>query len=48
MDEAIRLIQGFQYADKHGEVCPANWKPGDATIKPDQSEKMEYFSKAGL
>ena len=48
VDEAIRLIQGFQYADKHGEVCPANWKPGDATIKPDQSEKMEYFSKAGL
>ena len=48
MDEAIRLIQGFQYADKHGEVCPANWKPGDATIKPSQSEKMEYFSKAGL
>ena len=48
VDEAIRLIQGFQYADKHGEVCPANWKPGDATIKPSQSEKMEYFSKAGL
>lgn len=48
VDEAIRLIQGFQYADKHGEVCPANWKPGDATIKPDQSQKMEYFGKAGL
>jgi len=42
--EALRLIQGFQYADKHGEVCPANWKPGDKTIKPDQIKKNEYFS----
>ena len=44
--EAIRLIQGFQHADKHGEVCPANWKPGDKTIKPDQIKKNEFFSKA--
>lgn len=35
VEETLRLIQGFQFADKHGEVCPANWKPGDATIKPD-------------
>ena len=35
VDETLRLIQGFQWSDKHGEVCPANWKPGQATIKPD-------------
>ena len=35
VDEAIRTIKGFQWADKHGEVCPANWQPGDKTIKPD-------------
>lgn len=35
VDDALRLIQGFQYSDKHGEVCPAGWKPGDKTIKPD-------------
>lgn len=22
VDEALRLIQAFQFADKHGEVCP--------------------------
>jgi len=44
VDDALRLIKGFQHADKHGEVCPANWKPGDKTIKPDQIKKMEYFS----
>ena len=35
VDEALRLIEAFQFADKNGEVCPANWKPGDKTIKPD-------------
>jgi alkyl hydroperoxide reductase subunit AhpC len=27
-------------------VCPANWKPGKATIIPDQDEKKKYFSEA--
>lgn len=46
VDDALRLIQGFQYSDKHGEVCPAGWKPGDKTIKPDQDAKKEFFSQA--
>ena len=25
VDEALRLIKAFQYVEKHGEVCPANW-----------------------
>ena len=25
VDEAIRLIKAFEFADEHGEVCPANW-----------------------
>jgi hypothetical protein len=33
VDEVLRLVQAFQYTDKHGEVCPAGWKPGAATIK---------------
>jgi len=45
VDETIRLIKAFQYSDLHGEVCPANWKPGESTIKPDQDEKQEYFKK---
>ncbi|RUS26235.1 thioredoxin-like protein [Jimgerdemannia flammicorona] len=28
-----------------GEVCPANWHKGDATIKPNHKESHEYFSK---
>lgn len=47
VDEALRLVKAFQYTDKHGEVCPANWTPGADTIKPDPKKATEYFSKAG-
>lgn len=45
VDETLRLVQAFQYTDKHGEVCPANWKPGAATIVPDPEKASKYFSK---
>ncbi|KAJ8735152.1 hypothetical protein PYW08_014402 [Mythimna loreyi] len=46
VEETLRLVQAFQYTDKHGEVCPANWKPGSKTIKPDTKAAQEYFSDA--
>ncbi|XP_047699793.1 peroxiredoxin-4 isoform X2 [Prionailurus viverrinus] len=39
VDETLRLVQAFQYTDKHGEVCPAGWKPGSDTIKPEDVMK---------
>jgi peroxiredoxin (alkyl hydroperoxide reductase subunit C) len=45
--EALRLIKAFQYTDKHGEVCPADWDEGADTIKPGVAESKEYFSKHG-
>lgn len=45
VDETLRLVQAFQYTDKHGEVCPAGWKPGADTIVPDPKEKLSYFQK---
>lgn len=44
VDETYRLIQAFQHADKHGVVCPANWKPGSKTIIPDQEKMSDYFA----
>ena len=32
VDETLRLVQAFQYTDEHGEVCPANWEPGQDTV----------------
>ncbi|CAF2067728.1 unnamed protein product [Rotaria magnacalcarata] len=43
VDETLRLVQAFQFTDKYGEVCPANWKPGKKTINPDVSKCKEYF-----
>ncbi|KAK7479877.1 hypothetical protein BaRGS_00028867 [Batillaria attramentaria] len=47
VDETIRLVEAFQFTDKHGEVCPANWNPSSnpATIKPNPSQAKEYFEK---
>ncbi|XP_070563621.1 peroxiredoxin-like [Ptychodera flava] len=45
VDETLRLVQAFQFTDKHGEVCPAGWKPGSDTIKPDVKKSKEFFSK---
>lgn len=46
VDETLRLLQAFKFVDEHGEVCPANWKPGSLTIKPDTEKSKEYFAKA--
>jgi len=38
-------LQGYQFVAAHGEVCPANWKPGKDTIKPNRTASMEFFAK---
>jgi len=45
VDETLRLIKAFQFVEKHGEVCPANWTPDSPTIKPDPKGSLEYFDK---
>jgi len=45
VDEVLRLVQGYQFTDEHGEVCPANWRPGKKTMKPTPTESKEYFAE---
>ncbi len=47
VDETLRLVKAFQYVEKHGEVCPADWneKTKSATIKPSPKDSLEYFKK---
>jgi len=47
VDETLRVIEAFQFVEKHGEVCPANWKPGSDTIKPDPDGSKKYFQSHG-
>ncbi|CAF0843986.1 unnamed protein product [Didymodactylos carnosus] len=47
VDETLRLIRAYQFVEKHGEVCPANWDQtkNPQTIKPDPIKSKEYFQK---
>jgi peroxiredoxin (alkyl hydroperoxide reductase subunit C) len=47
VDEALRLIDAFQFTDKYGEVCPANWNPGMDTIKATPEGIKEFHSRNG-
>jgi alkyl hydroperoxide reductase subunit AhpC len=44
IDEAIRMIDALHFFEQHGEVCPANWKPGSMTI--DTKNASKYFRSA--
>jgi len=43
VDEAIRVLDALQHFERHGEVCPANWRPGEKTMKPDPKAALKYF-----
>mgnify|MGYP003572674982 CR=1 FL=1 len=47
VDEALRVVDALQFVEEHGEVCPANWNPGDDTMKPDPEGSKEFFNKSG-
>ncbi|HZX35175.1 MAG TPA: peroxiredoxin [Thermodesulfobacteriota bacterium] len=42
VDEMLRVIDAVQFNEKHGEVCPANWKKGSKGMKPTQKGLLEY------
>jgi len=45
VDEAVRMVKALQYFETNGEVCPANWKEGDLTIKANPKDSQEFFGK---
>ncbi|KAI0531089.1 hypothetical protein KFK09_000641 [Dendrobium nobile] len=45
VDETLRTLQALQYVQENpDEVCPAGWKPGDKSMKPDPKRSKEYFA----
>jgi alkyl hydroperoxide reductase subunit AhpC len=46
VDEALRTLQAVQFVAEHGEVCPANWTPGGATMIADPEKSLDYFESA--
>lgn len=43
VDEAIRMVDALTHFEKNGEVCPANWKPGDKAMKAGVEDSKEFF-----
>ncbi len=45
VDEALRVLDALQFNEKHGEVCPANWREGEEAMKPTAAGVAEYLAK---
>jgi peroxiredoxin (alkyl hydroperoxide reductase subunit C) len=45
VDEALRVLSALQFVEKHGEVCPANWKEGDDAMTPTADGVASYLAK---
>jgi peroxiredoxin (alkyl hydroperoxide reductase subunit C) len=45
VDEALRMVDALIFYEKHGEVCPANWKSGAKAMKPTEKGLADFFAK---
>jgi len=45
VDEALRMVDALQFFEENGEVCPADWKKGDAALKDTHEGIAEYLSQ---
>jgi len=44
VDEALRMLDALIFYETHGEVCPANWKAGDKSMKATREGVESYFT----
>jgi len=44
VDEALRVLDALQFTEQHGEVCPANWREGEDSMKPTAEGVAEYLA----
>jgi peroxiredoxin 2/4 len=45
VDEALRLLDALQFFETYGDVCPADWHPGEEAIKPTHEGISAYLAK---
>jgi peroxiredoxin (alkyl hydroperoxide reductase subunit C) len=45
VDEALRVLDALQFTERHGEVCPANWREGEEAMKPTADGVASYLAK---
>jgi len=42
--EALRMVDALQFFEENGEVCPADWKPGEDAMEPTADGIANYLS----
>jgi peroxiredoxin 2/4 len=42
--EAMRVLDALQFHEKHGEVCPANWREGEEGMKATRDGVAKYLA----
>ena len=45
VDEALRMVDALKFFEENGEVCPANWKPGEKSIKATPDASKAFFKE---
>ncbi len=45
VDETLRMVDALQFFEEHGEVCPADWHPGDDGMQATAEGVADYLSK---
>lgn len=45
IDEALRMVDALQFNEENGEVCPADWKPGEDAMVASAVGVAKYLSK---
>ncbi len=44
VEETLRMVDALQYFEEHGEVCPADWHPGDDAMEPTADGVANYLA----
>ena len=44
VEEVLRVLDAVDFSEKHGEVCPANWKQGQKAMKATAAGLREYVA----
>ena len=47
VEEVLRVLDAIQFHEKYGDVCPANWHPGEEAMKGTADGVADYLSHHG-
>lgn len=43
--ETLRMVDALQHTEKHGEVCPADWRKGEKALQTNSDSVADYLTE---